>query len=637
LSEVAIATYNRRVTIPYGYIGKILRVNLTSGKLTAEELPDSFYRQYFGGEGFVACLLLKEVPAGVEPLSPANKLIFATGPLTGVPAGGCGRHSVGGKSPLTGGFGEAEAGGYWGTELKKAGFDAIIIEGKSEKPCYLFITDGQATIRDASHLWGLKTLECQNAIRQELGDTAVRVAQIGPAGENLVRFACVVHDLDAVAGRTGMGAVMGSKNLKAVACRGHQRLSLADPEAVTTIARWIRDNAPVYNQAFRDFGTAAGVTAFNRKGTLPTTNFQRGSIDGVENISGQAMKDTILVRRRSCFACPVQCKREVRVDTPYTVDPGYGGPEYETIAALGSNCGITDLKAVAKAHELANAYGLDSISTGCAIAFAMECFERGLISSRDTGGLNLHFGNGDAMLNMVEQIARRQGLGDLLAEGTARAAKTIGPTSAPLALHVKGQEIPMHDPRWKPGLGLGYAISPTGADHCHNMHDSDYAKMNPLLKQLGTLGILEPVAIADLSIAKVRLLVYNSTWMHFMNCAVCCHFVMVYGMVGHKRTAELTRAVTGWDTSVFELMKVGEKAMNLARCFNIREGFTSADDDLPERFFTPGEFTSSNQMPLDREAFQQAKEMYYDMMGWPQGSPSTGKLGELGIEWVILR
>ncbi|MCK5590108.1 MAG: hypothetical protein KAI09_03960, partial [Dehalococcoidales bacterium] len=234
-----------------GYTGKILRVDLSSESLATEEPPENFYRQYFGGEGFVGYFLLKELPRGVDPLGPDNKLIFATGPLTGVPVGGCGRHSVGGKSPLTGAFGEAEAGGYWGAELKMAGFDAIIVEGKAEKPVYLFVRDGEAQIRDAGHVWGMKTLECQNAIREELGDPGIKVAQIGPAGESLVRFACVVNDLDAFAGRTGMGAVMGSKNLKAVACRGHERPSLADPPGVGAIARWIRDNTPIANKAMR--------------------------------------------------------------------------------------------------------------------------------------------------------------------------------------------------------------------------------------------------------------------------------------------------------------------------------------------------------------------------------------------------
>ncbi len=620
--------------MPNGYNGKILRVDLSSGKIATEEFPENFYRQYFGGEGFIGYFLLKELSPGVDPLGPDNKLIFAAGPLTGVPVGGCGRHSVGGKSPLTGAFGEAEAGGYWGAELKMAGFDAIIIEGKAEKPVYLFIRDGEAQLRDARHLWGKKALECQDAIREELGDSLIKVALIGPAGENLVRFACVMNDLDAAAGRTGMGAVMGSKNLKAVACRGHQHVSLADPQAVKDIASWVRDNTPITNKGMRDFGTARMVTILDDVGGLPTRNFQLGSFEGADKISGQTLKDTILVKRRACFACPVQCKREVKVDEPYTVDPRYGGPEYETLAALGSDCGITDLKAIAKGNELANAYGLDTISCGATIAFAMECFENGLLTSKDTGGIDLRFGNASAMLQLVEQIALRQSFGNVLAEGVARAAKKIGPAAEEFAMHIKGQELPMHEPRLKQGMGVGYSISPTGADHCHNIHDTVYTDMTPSLKMLEGIGILEPMPADDLSPAKVRLLKYYSEFIHLLNCSVCCYFVMSLSLVGFDRLTQLVRSVTGWDTTFFELLKVGERAVNLARVFNIREGFTAQDDNMPQRFFTP-HGSGPLKVALDPEAFQKAKETYYDMSGWPNGVPSPGKLGELGIEWAL--
>ncbi|MFC2071256.1 aldehyde ferredoxin oxidoreductase family protein [Chloroflexota bacterium] len=620
--------------MPHGYNGRVLRIDLSSGKLTTEEYPDNFYRQYFGGEGFIGYFLVKELPQGVEPLSPDNKLIFAAGPLTGVPAGGCGRHSVGAKSPLTGGFGEADSGGYWGAELKMAGFDAVIVEGRAEKPVYVFIEDGEVSLKNADHLWGMKALECQNTIRKELGDTNIKVALIGPAGENLVRFASIMNDLDAAAGRTGMGAVMGSKNLKAIACRGHQRLSLADPLATKAIARWIKDNAPVYNKKFRDLGTACMVSILNEVGGLPTRNFQFSVFESANKISGETMLDTIFSKRRGCFACPVQCKREVTVNEPYKVNPRYGGPEYETIAALGSDCGINDLKAIAMGNELCNAYGIDTISCGATIAFAMECFENGLLTKKDTGGIDLHFGNVSAMLQMIEQIALRRDFGDTLAEGVARASKKIGAGAEKFALHVKGQEIPMHEPRLKQGLGVGYSISPTGADHCHNMHDTAYVSISSALEDIAALGILEPIPADDLSGSKVKLLAYQANWIHFLNCAVCCYFVMSLSRVGFERTAQLVSSVTGWNTTVFEIMKVGERAVNLARIFNLKEGFTSKDDNMPERFFTP-QTSGPLQVALDSQAFQKAKEMYYEMMAWPNGSPSPGKLGELGIDWAI--
>ncbi len=515
-----------------------------------------------------------------------------------------------------------------------AGFDAIIIEGQAEKPVYISIKDGEASLKDAGHLWGMNTLECENTIREELGDKSVKVAQIGPGGENLVRYASVMNDLDAAAGRTGMGAVMGSKKLKAIACRGTRQLPLADPDAVRELSRWIRDHAPATIQRFRDLGTAQIVDSLQGLGGLPTRNFQFGSFEGAEKITGETMADTILVKRRACHACPVQCKREVKVDEPYQVDPRYGGPEYETIGSLGSDCGIDDLKAIAMGNQLCNAYGLDSISCGATIAFAMECFENGLISKEDTGGIELRFGNAEAMLETIEQIGRRKGFGDTLAEGVARAAKEIGKGAEKYALHIKGQELPMHEPRLKQGLGVGYSISPTGADHCHNIHDTAYVSQTGLMEDIQSLGVLEPMEPDDLSGEKMQLLSYYANWIHFLNSAVCCYFVMSLGRVGFERTSKLVNAATGWNTSVFEILKVGERAVNLARVFNVREGFTVKDDSMPERFFTPH---PSGPLPvaLDREAFEKAKEMYYELMSWPDGTPSAGKLAELGVEWAI--
>ncbi|MFC1916448.1 aldehyde ferredoxin oxidoreductase C-terminal domain-containing protein, partial [Chloroflexota bacterium] len=319
---------------------------------------------------------------------------------------------------------------------------------------------------------------------------------------------------------------------------------------------------------------------------------------------------------------------------PYVVDPRYGGPEYETLAAFGSDCGIDDLKAIAKANELSNAYGLDTISCGATIAFAMECFEDGLLTTKDTGGIDLRFGNASAMLQLVEQIALRQGFGDLLAEGVARVSKQIGPASEKFAMHIKGQELPMHEPRLKQGLGVGYAISSTGADHCHNIHDTAYDDITLDLSMLSGMGILEPMPANDLSPAKVRLLKYQSEFLHLLNCSVCCQFVISMGLVGFDRITKLFRAVTGWDTTFFELLKVGERSTNLARAFNVREGFTTQDDNMPQRFFTPHP-SGPLKVALDPEAFQKAKETYYAMMDWPNGVPSPGKLGELGIEWVV--
>lgn len=331
----------------------------------------------------------------------------------------------------------------------------------------------------------------------------------------------------------------------------------------------------------------------------------------------------------------MQCKREVKVDKPYQVDPHYGGPEYETIASLGSLCGITDLIAISKGSELANGYGLDSISCGAVIAFAMECYEKGLLKAKDSGGIDLRFGNGAAMVQMIEQIALREGLGDLLAEGVARAAKKVGSAAEEFAFHIKGQEFPMQEPRWKQGMGIGYSVSPTGADHCHNMHDDLYASMTPILQELNNLGHFEPLPLDDLSPAKVQILIHNSILIHFLNCGVCCYFIMSYGLTGFKRIAQLVTAVTGWNTTIADFMKVGERAINSARVFNLREGFTCKDDNMPQRFFKSQASGPLQGVALDPVTFKKAIETYYDMMGWPGGSPSSEKLRELGLEWAI--
>ena len=619
----------------FGYTGKVLRVDLSAQKISIDEMPENSYRTYFGGEAFIGYTLLKELKPGVDPLGPENKLIFAAGPLTGVPVGGCGRHCVGAKSPLTGGFGSGEAGGWWGAELKMAGFDAVIIEGQAAAPVYLFIEDGKAEIKNAQHLWGLKALECQEAIRQELNDNLVRVALIGPAGENLVRFACISNDLDAFAGRTGLGAVMGAKKLKAVACRGHVPVPVASPEKVKEIGTWVKDHVPGFSQRLRDLGTANLVNPLYSMGALPIRNYQTGIIEGAANLSGEALKENYLTRRRSCFACPVQCKREAKLDTPYQVNPRYGGPEYETIAAFGSNCGITNLAATCKAHEVSAAFGVDSISCGGAISFAMECFEKGILTRRDTDGLDLTFGNTEAMLAMIERIALRQGLGDTLAEGVARAAQKIGKGADAFNITIKGQELPLHEPRLKPGMGVGFSMSPTGADHCHNIHDTAYAGMTPMLEDINALGVFEPVPVNDISPAKIRILIHASHFQHFVNSAVCCYFVMIPGQVGVNRLAELVRAVTGWSTSAYEIIKVGERSENLARAFNVREGLTASNDSMPDRFFTPPAAGPLKEKPLSREQFQNALQTYYSIADWPEGRPAKGKLWELGLGWVV--
>jgi aldehyde:ferredoxin oxidoreductase len=613
-----------------GFHNKILRVNLSNRQISVEEPGERFFRTYLGGWGLIAHYLLKELEPGVDPLGPDNVLIFASGVVTGAPVGGSGRNAVGAKSPLTGGFGEGDVGGQWGAELKRAGWDAIIVTGQAERPVYLWIQDDQVEIRDATRLWGAKTAEVEEMIREELGERRVRVAQCGVAGENLVRYACVVNDITRVAGRTGLGAVMGAKKLKAVAVRGTGRVELADRERVRQIASWLRDNyREKWTGDLQLHGTDNGLLSLNTSGGLPTRNFQEGSFEGAAKITGETMTDTILVGRDTCFACPIACKRQVKVTGRYEVDPVYGGPEYETAASLGSCCGIDDLEAIAYGNQLCNAYGLDTISTGTTIAWAMECFERGLLTTEDTGGLEPRFGNAAAMTALVEQIARRQGFGDLLAEGCMRAAQRIGRGTDRYAMHVKGQEFPMHEPRVKFALDLGYATSPTGADHMHNIHDTGYVTD---VGGVRSLGVLEPLPIEDLGPKKVRLAKYHIDWQVFRNCLGLCMF-MPYSK---EQMRDLVNGVTGWDTSLFELMKVGERALAMARAFNYREGFRAEDDVAHWRFSTPFESGPAEGVEVPAEEIARAIALYYEMCGWDAetGAPTAGKLYELGVDWV---
>lgn len=622
----------------YGYNSKILRVNLTRESTSVEELGEDFYRRYLGGTGLIAYYLLKEQGPGVAPLDPENKLIFATGVVTGAPVGGSGRNAIGAKSPLTNAFSSSEAGGYWGAELKHAGYDAIIIEGKAGKPVYLWIQDGKAEIKDATHLWGKPTAETQELIRKELGDSGVRTALIGPGGENLVRFAGIVNDLRHFAGRTGLGAVMGSKNLKGIAVRGYNPPAVADPKAISDIAKRFRDciKTNPFLSEFHEIGTLGGVPEYNRAGGLVTRNFQEGVFAGVDKISAKTYMDTIGSGRDTCYACPVRCKHEVRVGEPYNVTSEYyHGPEFETVLSLGSCCGIDDLGAIAKANELCSAYSVDTISCGVTIAFAMECFQRGLLTEKDTNGLRLTFGNAEAMLKVVEMICRREGIGDILAEGCVRAAQKIGKGAKEYAMHVKGAEIPMHGPYLKPITGLGYALCPCGADHERNLlfpHIMD--RPGPGLDLYKPLGLLDPLPRDDFSSpARIRSYMYVTNWANVVDSLVMCNFCS-YGF-RQEGIAEIVRGVTGWDTTVWELMKVGERCMNMMRVFNIREGFTREDDYIPERFHQPLTSGPLKGAKLDKEEFEKAKTTYYSMMGWDeQGNPRQSKLQELDIEWV---
>ena len=622
--------------MPNGYNGKILRVDLERESIEVEEPNEILYSRYLGGGTLALYYLLKELKPRTDPLAPENILIFSGSVISGTPAPGLSRFSVAAKSPLTSAFGEAEAGGWWIPELKFAGFDAIHIRGRAKRPVYLWIHEGETEIRDASPIWGKFSKETQEEIRRELKDDRIRIALIGPAGERKVRSACILNELKHVNGRTGLGAVMGSKNLKAIAVRGRKRMEVADEESVKRLTRWLKDTYEEPYFSIGNLGTSRVTTMLSEQGILPTLNFREGSFAEADAISGETMSKTILVRRGTCYGCFVRCKREVEVGAPYFVDPIYGGPEYETVAAFGSMCGIGDLGAISKANQLCNAYGLDTISTGGLISFAMECYEKGILTRRETSGLELQFGNTEAMLRMVEMIGEREGIGDILADGMLSAAEKIGKGAEDYAIHVKGMPVPFHEPRGKIGVGLGYAVSATGPDHMEYPHDPFWAT-EAGIALLRPLGIFEPVDVFDLGPQKVRIFVYLQQYWNLLNSlGVCMFTAKPFGTQTLNGIVDYVKAVTGWETSLFDLLKVGQRHANMARIFNLREGFTARDDTLPDRFFRPMEGGTLKGKKINREEFSKGLGTYYEMMGWdPEtGVPKKAKLAELDLDWL---
>jgi aldehyde:ferredoxin oxidoreductase len=624
----------------YGYLGKILRVDLTQQSYSVEEQDDKFYRTYVGGTCLAVYYLLSERPAKVEPFDPYNLLVFASSPLVGSGIPGASRFTIAAISPLTGCYGEAEAGGWWSPELKRAGYDAILVEGKSEKPVYLWINDEKVEFRDATHLWGKITGEVQETIRKELSSPQAKIASIGPAGENLVRYACVVNNLKHTNGRSGMGAVMGSKNLKAVAVRGSKAVPFKDPEAIKELNKWYAQNFmnhPI-ERLIHDGGTIGwDITELDELGILPTRNFHGGSFEHANDICGETFHKTLFVKGEGCYACPVRCKRVAASQGPYKVDPTYGGPEYETAGAFGSLCAVSNLEAICKGHELCNKYTLDTISTGVTIAFAMECFENELLTLKDTDGLELRFGNDQAMIQMIEKIARREGIGDLLAEGCMRAAKKIGRGAEKFAMHVKGQEIAMHEPRGKASIGLAAALSSTGANHVEAPHDYAFREGGVGVADMFQLGLYGPIHPYNMTPEKVRHFAYGQMTWNVMNTLGMCVFTAgPYKLLKMDGLAKAMQAATGWDTSLWEIMKLGERSITIKRAISCREGISRKDDCLPDRFFEPLENGLLKGRALDRKEFEKALDLYYDMMGWDRKTtvPTPGKLVELDLGWV---
>ncbi|EEG78786.1 aldehyde ferredoxin oxidoreductase family protein [Dethiobacter alkaliphilus] len=622
----------------YGYTGKILEIDLTAGTHNVLKMGEDFYRKYLGGPGIATYFALKNITPHTEPLSPDNVLIFATGILTGSFGPAVPRYTVCAKSPLTDTIGKSEAGGFWGPELKKAGYDAIIVRGKAKDPVYVNIADGAVKIKSAAAVWGKDTLETQNALEQAEGE-GTRVLQIGPGGENQVLMANIVNELGHFNGRNGLGAVMGSKNLKAIVVKGSENVPCYDKEFPKDLSRWVAKNLKDHALAYGLYwnGTPGGITTMNANGSLPTKNWQESVFDRAEEIGAQSL-EKILIKRKGCFSCPVRCKRVVESkDSEMPINPALGGPEYETLVCLGSNLGIGDIKLVSKANELCNRYTLDTMSLGMTISFAMECYEKGFLTKEDTGGIELTFGNEDILLDLIRMTAFKEGFGKDLALGSYRLAQQLGKETENFLLQVKKQELPAHDPRVKAGLALQYAISSHGADHWFAQHDTLYTeKGSSGMQSIAQLGVAEPVPADELSAQKAKLIYYT----HLMTIMYDCLGVCIFGyasrsIVSLEKLAQLVEAVTGWNISMWEMLKAGERASVMMRSFNGREGFTSSDDVLPPRVYDGITNGPRRGEKLNEAVFTQAREVYYQMAGLnEQGLPTISKLAELEIDWL---
>jgi aldehyde:ferredoxin oxidoreductase len=614
-----------------GYTGKVLRVDLTTLTAKEEALPPDVARDYIGGVGFGIKYLFDELDAGTDPLGPANRIIFSVGPFTGTTVPCASRMAVTAKSPLTGAVGVALTGGQFPAELKLAGYDALIIEGKAREPTHVWIKDGDVRFRDAGGLWGMKTTDCQQIIKDDLGDQNTRVACIGPAGENLSKISCIINEMRA-AGRKGLGAVMGSKNLKAIAVRGTGPVSVASSEELKTARGGMvkaMKESPVLYPAFSKTGTPSNVDNTCALGIFPAKNWTAtGEFAPVQQIGVDALK-TRNVGREFCSGCPVGCSQLNLARTePYSGILAEG-PEFETMYSFGGETGIDNVDAIIAADRLSDELGLDTISAGVAIGFAMELFERRIIGPKETGGLDLKFGNHESMLTLLRLMAYRRGIGDLLADGVRAAARKIGKGSDAFAMHVKGLELPAYDVRGAKAHGLNYATSYTGADH-----NRGYAFQE-------IFGIPIPYAVNRFAAeGKGKLTKWNQdVRMATADCPTMCVFIldMAVPHVARENTAALMKAVTGNVYTPEEIEKVGERINNLARAFNVREGFTRADDTLPERLMNePLQYGASRGNVISKDDLALMLDEYYTARGWDRdtGIPTREKLEELGLGYA---
>jgi len=606
----------------FGYAGRILRVDLSTGKTNVRPLSEEYAKLYIGGIGLGIRLLLDNSTPGTDPFSPENPLILTTGPLSGTmaPTGGNG-HAFVSKSPLTNGVGEAKSHGFFGTELKRAGYDAVIFEKASEKPVYVWIDDDNIQIMDAKHLLGKSPQETEEAIREDLGDYYIRVAAIGIAGEKLTRVACIMNDGSRAAGRTGMGAVMGSKNLKAIAVRGTNDVKVAKPEDFMEYVKVMHERIKGPATAkYRTLGTPMNVLVHNSLGALPTRNFTNAVFEGAEKVSGEYLNERFVAKIDGCSSCAMRCEHIAVVpEGPYKGTTSR--VEYEPLWAFGPHCGVDRLDAIIKAMDLCNYYGMDNLSTGNIVGFAMDLYGHHILTKEDTGGIDLTFGNAKAMVELVHKIGKREGLGDILAEGVKRAAEKIGKGAEKYANHIKGLEMTGYDIRGLKTAAIGYAVSFRGADH--NRHGAYAVDLK------GTVDRFKVEKGRSKIVADIEDL-YT-----VIDSLIVCKFSRGIYYKEYEDLAKYYTLATGLEMTAEELKKTGERINVLGRLFNVREGFTRKDDHMPPKVMS----TPIPDNTVSKGSYVSQKELdfmlddYYAQRGWTKGGvPTVEKLKELALD-----
>ena len=623
----------------YGWTGQRLKVYLTEGKIVKEETPEWLRVGYIGGRGLNARTLFDEVKSGIDPLGPENVFMVGVGPLNGTAAPASGRFTVTAKAPLTGIFGDGNGGGDFGAELKFAGYDQIVFYGKSPTPVYLWIDDDQVELRDASHLWGKNTWETHHLLVKELKKPELHEISIGPAGENLVRFATVIGDLSRSAGRGGMGAVMGSKNLKSVVVRGTGSVKIARPKEFLEAVRYAlkKIKAASFYPTFRQTGTLYLMSFTNEMGALTTRNNQTTWFEGADNLGPEAFEERYTVRHRGCFNCPVQCSHYYQVkEGPYAT---YGeGVEFATIGAFGSRCGNDNLAPTLLASTLCDQLGMDTMSCGGAIAFAMEAWQRGLISSKGTDGLDLNWGNADAIIQLIRKIAYREGFGDILAEGSNLASRHIE-GSGPYALTMKGMDTITSDPRVRKGWSLLLATSTRGADHLRGWYPTVLGlreftedEGERLFGEVMGRERARSAVHAETYLGQGAVAFLLQNFEAVPNCLNICWFMSDYGGLDLDDMARLFSTATSIEVDGKGLERVGERVYNIERAFNVREGLRRKDDSLPSRFFEEVPDGPGAGERIDPAKFQEMLDEYYEFRGWDrEGIPTAKKLEELNL------